>query len=251
MRALGIFVAFGLVLAAALGIGAKRLDEIASARHELVLRAGGESYFIPSQFVRDDGWRTNLLRAGGCWDARDAAMLAGMASFAGCDRVHRVHLVLPAALLGPDVFHQPQFGVDFWPSYQPPAEELSELGEAWRGRGHWAARSSIWRADWRLWRIETPASPWVYLLTSEPRTGEGNELAQLYAGRCYRPEHASDAGMTCAFALHVGMSAVLEFSLGADEVMSFAMMRDALIGLADRWREAPAVAVSESFGPSA
>ncbi len=241
MRALAIVFAVGLALAAAFLIGVKGLDEIANGRPEVAIRAGSETYFIPTKFVRAAGWRAVFLRAGGCWDARDAAMVAGLSSFVGCDHLHRVSLALPTSLLGPDVamsLHKPEIVAMFWPTYQPPADQTSELADAWAGRGTWAGRRSILRADWQLWRIEMPAGPWVYLLSRAPEHGDGDELRRLYAGRCYRPEKASDAGMTCSFALRIGASAVLEFSLSADEMMSFVALREALMARAGEWRGA-------------
>ena len=254
MRALAIVCVLSLALGAALFAGKMRLEASATARADVAVRAGGETYFIPAKFVRTDGWHTDLLRVAGCWDARDAAMIAGLASFAGCDTRHRVALPLPTAMFGLDVamgVHNPNISAVFWPNYEPPADQTAQLGEAWAGRGAWAGRRSILRADWQMWRLETPASPWVYLLSNVPQKGDADELARLYAGRCYRPEKGSDAGMTCGFALHVGERAVLEFALGADEMMSFVSLREALLKRVGEWRKRSAAWANGSSSPSA
>jgi hypothetical protein len=251
MRALAVLVAFVAALAAAAFVGKTKLEAMANAHADVAVRAGNETYFIPAKLVRTDGWRTDLLRVAGCWDARDAAMVAGISSFAGCDTSHRVPLALPTSMFGLDVamgVHKPIIAATFWPNYTPPADQTAQLADAWAGRGAWAGRRSILRADWQMWRVETPASPWVYLLSNVPQKGDADELRQFYAGRCYRPEKASDAGMTCSFALHVGASAVLEFNLAADEMMSFVSLREALMARAGAWRKAP---VNGSSSPSA
>ena len=254
MRAVAILGAFIAAAAAALFFGKMQLDATANARGDVAVRAGSETYFIPAKFVRTDGYRTDLLRVAGCWDARDAAMISGIASLAGCDTSHRVPLVLPTSIFGLDVamgIHKPQINAVFWPNYVAPDEVTAELADAWGGRGTWAGRRSILRADWQMWRLESAASPWVYLLANVPQKGDEAELGRLSAGRCYRPEKSSDAGMTCNFALHIGETAVLEFTLGADEMMSVVALREALQARAAEWRKGPAVAVSENSGPSA
>jgi hypothetical protein len=254
MRALGITVAIIALLGAAFFVGMAQLDRFQNAHPDVAVRAGSETYFIPANFVRTDGWRTDLLRLAGCWDARDAAVISGIAMFAGCDTARRVPLVLPTSIFGLDVamgIHKPQINAVFWPNYVAPDDVTAELGDAWAGRGSWAGRRSILRADWQMWRLESAASPWVYLLADVPKTGDEAELGRLSAGRCYRPEKSSDAGMTCNFALHIGESAVLEFTLGADEMMSVVALREALQARAAEWRKGEAVAVSGSSGPSA
>jgi len=244
-RAVAIVVAVMLAIGAGALIGAKRLDEIAAARPFLALSSGAETYFIPTSLVRSSGLRVQLMRLAGCWDARDGAYLAATGSFVDC-RVKSVVLTVPTSVLDPSVregFYKPELGVRFWPVYSPPVLEIGDLAEAMRGERDWASRQVTLRADWKLWRVESAASPWVFLLLDEPKSGELAELTRLYAGRCYRAERIGDAGMTCNFALRTGTSAAIEFSLGADEMMSFPAWRDALQARAAEWRRAPAMAL--------
>jgi hypothetical protein len=245
-RVAGIIMAVLLATAAGMLIGAKRLDDIAAARPDLALRSGADTYFIPSGFVRSGGWRIQLMRVAGCWDARDAAILAAAASISGCRSMRGVELALPLALLAPEVaqaFHKPQLKAVFWPSYEPPDEDIAALADALAGRGDFAARKIVLHEEWKLWRVESAASPWVYLLFDQPRSRDVREAARLYAGRCYRPVRMSDAGVTCSFALHAGASAVIEFALGPDEVMSFVPLREALLARAAEWRREARVSV--------
>jgi len=232
--------------AAALFFGRMWLDATTQARGDVAVQAGKELYYIPAKFVRTDGWRTDLMRVAGCWDARDAAMVSGIGPMVGCDTVRRVPLMLPTSIFGLDVglgIHKPEIEAVFWPNYVAPDEVTEELSDAWAGRGAWVGRSSILRADWQMWRLESGSSPWVYLLANVPQKGDAEELGRLSAGRCYRPEKSSDAGMTCNFALHIGETAVLEFTLGADEMMSVVALRHALQARAAEWRKGSAVAL--------
>ena len=88
-----------------------------------------------------------------------------------------------------------------------------------------------------LFRVESAASPWVHLLTHEPQVGDEAELERFYAGRCYRPEPMSDAGITCTFVLRIGGNAAIEYELGPDEMMSFVPIRDGLMAKTANWRE--------------
>lgn len=254
MRMRAIVFVLGLALSGlALFAGKMQLDRM-PAHADVAVRAGEETYFIPARVVRTEGWQTDLMRAAGCWDARDAAIISGIQTLAGCDKVRRVSLALPISMLGLDVamvVHKPVLAMTFWPVYEPPIDEVAGLMEAWGGKGAWAGRRSVLRADWQLWRLETPGSEWVYLLANAPQKGDEAELSRLYAGRCYRPEKESDAGMTCNFALRAGTSAVMEFALSADEMMSFAALREALMARASEWRRGPGTAISGSFAPSA
>jgi hypothetical protein len=250
-----VAVAMAVVLAMGAGalIGAKRLDEIAAARPVLAVRSAGETYFIPTEYVRSSGLRVQLMRLAGCWDARDGAYLEAAVSVVDC-RARSVALTLPAPLFGETVaamFRAPKLNARFWPAYVVPSEDLKDIADAMRGEREWAGRQVTLRADWKLWRVESTAGPWVFLLSDAPKRGDFAELSRLYAGRCYRPERIGDAGMTCDFVLRVGTEAAVEFSLGADEMMSFASLRDALLARVGEWRREPAVALSGSFGPSA
>lgn len=243
-RVVAVIGAILLAMGAGAVIGAKRLDEIAAARPVLAVRSGAEVYPIPTEFVRSSGLRVQLMRLAGCWDARDGAYLAAAGYAVDCGTRH-VALDVPASLFGADVadsFHKPKLEVLFWPTYSPPPDDVRDLSDAYQGRGDWTGRLVTVRADWKLWRVESAASPWVFLLSGEPRRGDAAELASLYAGRCYRPERVGDAGMTCNFVLRTGASAAIEFSLGPDEMMSFPAWRDGLQTLAADWRKAPAVA---------
>jgi hypothetical protein len=248
MRVFGIVLAIVLAAATGLVVGAKRLDEVAAARADLAVRSGAETYYIPSEFVRSSGWRVQMARLSGCWDARDAAMLAGMSSMFDCSAPHGVALALPVAQLGEELaqsFHKQRLALVFWPHYEPTPDDLLPLANAFAGYGDFAQRQITLRQDWKLWRIETPASPWVYLTNGELRSRDGFELRRLYAGRCYRPEHVGDAGMTCDFTLRVGAEAAVQFSLGADEMMSFPSLRDALLARVVAWRRDAAVAAAQ------
>ena len=243
-RFVAIALAVLLTAGAGLLVGAKRLDEIAAARPVLAVRSGAETYLIPTSFVRSSGLSVQLMRLAGCWDARDRAYFAAAASVVDCP-AHSVKLALPSSLFGEPVaeaFRGGQLEARFWPSYWPPSQDVSDLLEAVRGQRDWSGRQMMLRADWKLWRVESAASPWVFLLSDEPKRGDLAELSRLYAGRCYRPERSGDAGMTCDFALRVGASAAIEFSLEADEMMSFPSLRDALLTKVDEWRHEPAVA---------
>lgn len=246
MRIVGIILAVLAATAAGLLVGVKRLDEIAASRADLAVRSGGETYFIPSAFVRSGGLSVQLMRLAGCWDARDAPYVEAAASLSDCGKVHSIKLVLATSALGADVaqtIHKPSLTLFFWPEYRPPDEEIVAVDGAIAARGDFSGRQVTWREDWKLWRVEVAASPWVYLLIDQPRSGDMRELARLYAGRCYRPERVGDAGMTCEFALRVGSAAVVEFSLGADEMMSFVQVREALLARVAEWRREPQVSM--------
>jgi len=251
-RIVAIALAVVLVTGASALVGAKRLDEIAAARPALAVRSGSETYLIPTMYVRSSGLSVQLMRLAGCWDARDAAYVAAAASVVDC-RVRRVELALPSALFGDAVtetFRAPELKARFWSAYWPPQSDVVDLFDAIGGHREWVGRQVVLHQDWKLWRVESPTSPWVFVLTDQPRAGGLAELSRLYAGRCYRPERGSDAGMTCDFALRVGASAAIEFALGADEMMSFPSLHDAVLARVGEWRREPP-SVSGNFGPSA
>lgn len=244
-RLIAIIGAVLLTMGAGVLVGAKRLDEVAAARPVLAVRSGPETYLIPTAFVRSGGLRVQLMRLAGCWDARDGAYFVAAASFVDC-RVRSIALALPAPMFGDAVtetFRARELDARFWPVYVAPSQELADLAGAMRGQRDWAGRQVTLRADWKLWRVESTTSPWMFLLSAEPKHGDVAELSRLYAGRCYRPERVGDAGMTCDFALRVGAEAAIEFSLGADEMMSFVGLRDALLARVGEWRREPAVAM--------
>ena len=58
---------------------------------------------------------------------------------------------------------------------------------------------------------------------------------RLDAGRRYRPEPASDAGITCTFVLRIGNKAAIEYNLGPDEMMSFVPVRKGLMAKTSSW----------------
>ena len=231
MRALLIWCALGAGL-----IGLKaHLDRTAAKYPDVAVRAGSETYFIPRQFVRNDGWRADAQRLAGCWDAREAGLVPVAASVTACGE-RPLDLNIPANLLGlaaAEALRGHPLAATFWPSYAPPTEHLTQAAEAWRGQGAWTNRSVARRSDWQLVQIVSPASPWIYLLTAEPATGD---LAKVYAGRCYRPEPLSDVGMTCELVLRIGNRAAIEYALGPDEVMQFSVLRESLLAQASIWR---------------
>lgn len=229
-----IWCAIGLGL-----IGLKaHVDRMQLKYADVAVNAGAKTYLIPRAFVESDGWRADLMRVAGCWDAREAGVLPVAASIAGCGGERSLRLRIPARSLGPDadaaLRGQPLEAV-FWISYRPPVEHMPQLVNAWAGRDEWTGRFVVQRDDWHLMRLQSVRSPWVPLLNAEPQTGDPNELAQLYAGRCYRPDALSDIGMTCAVALRLAGGAVVEFALGPDEIAQFGLLREAVAGQVARW----------------
>ena len=233
MRALLIWCALGAGL-----IGLKaHLDHTAAKYPEVAVRAGGDTYFIPRAFVRTNGWRADVQRLAGCWDAREAGLVPVAAPVAACGSVP-LELEVPASAFGADgetALRGKPLRAIFWPSYAPPAEHLVQLVDAWSGKGQWLGRSIAVRRDWQLATIASANTPWIHLLTGEPKSGSPGELASLYAGRCYRPEPLSDVGMTCDVAIRL-KGAAIEYSLGPDEAASFALLRSAIRQYTDRLR---------------
>lgn len=233
MRALLIWCALGAGV-----IGLKvHLDRTAAKYPDVAVRAGSDTYFIPRAIVRSNSWRADVQRLAGCWDVREAGVLPLAAPVAGCG-TEPLQLELAATTLGPEseaALRGKPLAAAFWPTYQPPAEHIAQLVDAWNGKGQWAGRSVAQRGDWQLTMIVSSNTPWVHLLTAEPKTGSPGELASLYAGRCYRPEPLSDVGMTCDVAIRLN-GAAIEYALGPDEVMSFATLQSALRSQAEAWR---------------
>ncbi|MCE9522931.1 MAG: hypothetical protein K8S25_10935 [Alphaproteobacteria bacterium] len=247
-RALLIWCAFG---ASVIGLKAY-LDRTVLKYPDVAVRAGSEVYLIPRRMVDGDGWRADLMRLAGCWDVREAGVISAASHMANCNGTRALPLKIPAKDLGPDAeitLQQKPLPVLFWRAYAPPDDHVPQLVDAWAGRGSWAGRKLILRADWQLFRIEAPGTPWVYLLTREPETGKAEELASLYAGRCYRPEQMSDIGINCDFVLPIGANAAIEYSLGPDEIVSMVPLREGVVSVTSSWRNpalsrpgAPAVA---------
>jgi hypothetical protein len=223
----------------ALVIGTKAyLDRTVLQYPDVAVRAGADTYFIPRAMVKTEGWTADLQRLAGCWDAREGGLISAASELANCNGANGLPLKIPAQDLGADAqigLHDKPLPVQFWRAYTPPDDHLPQLAKAWAGAGEWAGRRLILRADWRMFRLEAPGTPWVYLLKMEPQRGTAEELAGLYAGRCYRPEPMNDAGLTCNFVLPVGPGAAIEYSLGPDEMMSMVPLRDGLIAATSSW----------------
>jgi hypothetical protein len=232
MRAVAIWCAIGfsvLALKAHLDLTGQKYADVAVA-------SAGTTYFIPRPWVRSEGWRADLMRLAGCWDAREPGLVGAAAAIA-CEKSRRLNLVVPTADLGGDVaaaLRAERFAAVFWSQYEPPADQLEEFEAAWRGEGDWRGRQATWRDDWGLWRVETGPSPWVYLMADAPKSSDGGDLRRSYAGRCYRPERASDAGMSCSFVLR-DAAAALEFALTSDEMMCFVALLQALTSILNGW----------------
>ena len=241
-RALLIWCAIGLAVIALKA----HLDRTALKYPDVALRAGEEIYYVPRDMVGGDkGFRADFQRLAGCWDAREPGLLPAAAVIADCGTAQSVRLKVVAKSLGMDAeigLRGKPLALTLWPDYRPPGEHLPQLVDAWARKGTWADRRIILRADWMLFRVESAGSPWVHLLTHEPQKGDDAELANLYAGRCYRPEQQSDAGITCTFVLRIGPKAAIEYELGPDEMMSFVPIRDALMAKTTAWRK-PMLAV--------
>jgi hypothetical protein len=220
-------------------IGLKATVDRAQLKYDdVAVKAGTVTYFIPRVFIAGDGWRADLLRVTGCWDAREAGVLPVAASLAGCGGERSLGLRIAARSLGAEAdaaLRGATLDAVFWTTYAPPAEHLQQLVHAWAGHGEWTGRFAVHRDDWQLVRLESVRSPWVPLLTAEPQTGDPAELAALYAGRCYRPDALSEVGMTCSVALRLAGGAVVEYEVGADEITQFAVLRGAVAGQAASW----------------
>jgi hypothetical protein len=232
-----IWCAFGVAV-----MGLKlHLDRTALQYPDVAVRAGEETYYIPREMIEGtNGFRTDFQRLAGCWDAREAGLLPAAAAIAQCGTAKSMRLDIAAKVLGADAeiaLRAKPLDVTFWPDYEPPGEHLPALVEAWARRGQWAGRKIVLRADWMVFRLETPNAPWVHLLTHEPTNGDEAELRRLYAGRCYRPEPTSDAGITCTMVLRVGGNAAVEYELGPDEMMSLVPIRDGLVAATANWRK--------------
>lgn len=213
------------------------VDRAHSKYADVAVRAGTTTYFIPRAFVEGEGWRADMMRVAGCWDAREAGVLP-VSGLSSCDSERSLNLRIAARSLGADAdaaLRGVALDVVFWPSYVPPAQHLQQLAHAWAARGEWTGRFAVHRDDWQLVRLESVRSSWVPLLTAEPQTGDPSELAALYAGRCYRPDTLSEIGMTCTVALRLAGGAVVEYEVGPDEIAQFAMLRRSVQAQVGSW----------------
>lgn len=230
MRALLLWCALGAGL-----IGFKAyLDRTAAKYPDIAVNAGSVTYFIPRAYANDGGWLGDMKRIAGCWDAREAGVLP-LAGPADCNATRALHLKLPRRTTEAES-PMPGREVTFRTGYAPPAEHFAMLTDAWSGKGQWLGRAVVMRGDWQLVLLASSASPWMLLLSAQPLSGSLAELESLYAGRCYRPEPLSDAGMTCDLVLRLDGGSALEYSLGPDEIMNFVPIRDALRTEAAAWR---------------
>lgn len=229
-----IWCALGLGL-----IGLKAYVDRAHSKYaDVAVRAGAATYFIPRAFVASEGWRADMMRVAGCWDAREAGVLPAVSGLTSCDGERSLNLRIAARSLGADAdaaLRGVALDAVFWPSYAPPAQHLQQLAHAWAARDEWTGRFAVHRDDWQLVRLESVRSSWVPLLIAEPQTGDPSELATLYAGRCYRPDTLSEIGMTCTVALRLAGGAVVEYEVGADEIAQFAMLRGAVQAEVASW----------------
>lgn len=234
MRALAIWCLFGAVV-----LGTKmQLDWTAASRPDVAVRAGAATYFIPSKFIRVESWRADLLRLAGCWDARDDGMvMASMIGGCESDRPMRIHLQ-PADIGGSAAANLPdrRYKFLFWPRYHAPQNFVEELKAAWAGRNEFAGRHLVDMPEWKLMRVESAGSPWSYLLTAAPQRGDDAEFAQLYAGRCFRPQSWMLAGFACDFALRLDGGAGVEFALGPEESAAYLSVRNSVLDRFAAWR---------------
>ena len=234
--ALLIWCVFGAAL-----IGLKvHIDQSALKYSDVAVRTDGrEVYHIPRSIIESGGWRDDLLRFAGCWDAREAGVLPMAASLAGCEARPALRLRIPAEQLGAEAsaaLNGQPLNASFWQSYTPPAAHMAMLSQAWAGQGEWAGRYVVPRDDWQSVRLETVNTPWVPLLVSEPASGDPAVLALLYAGRCYRPDAHSDIGMTCSVVIRLRNGAAIEYEVGPDQIGAFLALRSAVLGRVAGWR---------------
>lgn len=235
-HAFWIWCALGAVVIGAMGY----LESQSNKYPDVALRAGTDVYFIPRDMIDAKGMRVDLMRVAGCWDARETGLLPIAGVLPDCGSRQAIRLGVPAKSLGPDAevtLRGKPLQIVFWPAYVAPSEHVPELEAAWAGKNEWAGRKVVLRADWQLFRVEAAGSPWVHLLSAEPTKGDAEELQRLYAGRCYRPEKMTDAGITCSFVQRVGPSAAIEFELGPDEMMSVVQVREGLRIATGTWKK--------------
>ncbi|MEQ1752562.1 MAG: hypothetical protein ABL973_00350 [Micropepsaceae bacterium] len=218
-------------LAGLVALGMKaHLDLTAAKYPDIAVRAGNSVYHVPRTIVtNEESWRADVARLSGCWDAREAGVLGFTSTVTGCDRPRALHLDF-ARLPGADLSLLGRYALNaaFWRNYQPPAEQLRELS------GVWGRVPVAYRSDWQLFRIDVPGTPWVYLLAAMPKSRE--QITDVFAGRCFRSDFATDIGMSCSFVEHLDSRAALEYSFGPDAVPEFAAMRASALDVVRRWK---------------
>ena len=222
-------------------IGLKAELDLSAARYpDVALRSGDNVYLVPRQVIKNvDGWRADLLRLAGCWDARERGVVQAAAGFARCSGPVALQLDLSrlsTTIDGDRVDSGAPADVALWRNYAPASEHVRELNDAWWGRGAWVQRRVVAHAQWQLLRMESPGTPWVYLLRAEPSPSQGGDVSASYAGRCFRPDFGSDLGMTCSFVAQLGAGAAVEYALGPDDVGTYPAIRDRLLALVRRWK---------------
>ena len=230
-------IAWCVAGAGLLGLKA-HLDLTAGKYPDVAVRAGTAVYFVPRDLVKNiDGWRADLLRLSGCWDARESGVVQAAASLAGCAEPLALQLDLTRlsrTIDGDAVTDGAPKDFALWRNYAMPAEQLLDLRQAWAGEGAWTNRNVVDRGDWQLFRIESAGTPWIYLLRAAP--DRSVDIAAYYAGRCFRPDSVGDLGMSCSFVSHLGHGVALEYTLEADRLSRFALIRDRSAVLVRSWR---------------
>ena len=226
------WIGFGAAL-----LGLKALLDVSAQRFpDVAVRAASTFYRLPSVIVSNgEGWRSDLMRLAGCWDARHEGFVAGLAGVAGCDAPRA--LMLDVSRLAAPPAQLAAHGVDvvFWTRYNPPHSHLQALSPL-VGRV-----STQFSAAWQLHRMDEPGTPWVYLMTREPLTLA--DAAHAYAGRCYRADVGSDIGMTCTLVERLEGGAALSYSLGPEGVAMMPAIRDEVSTLVRGWSGARGVPV--------
>lgn len=214
----------------ALVVGLKaHLDLRARDKADIAVRAAGAVYRIPSAIVTNgEGWRVDLKRLAGCWDVRHAGLLPALAPAARCSEARALALDLAKLEGRPAVLSAHAVNVVFWTRFEPPVSHLQALVALVGSVG--PQHSS----RWQLYRLDEPGTPWVYLLTHVPRTGA--EVADAYAGRCYRADIGTDIGMTCTLVERLPGGGALAFSLGPEGVVVLPDVRAEAVALAQGWR---------------
>lgn len=223
----------GLIAWCALGaavVGIKaHLDLRARDQADIAVRAADIVYRIPSSIVTNgEGWRTDLMRLAGCWDARQAGLVPALAPAADCDEARALALDLARLEVRPAQLSAYAVDVVFWTRFEPPASHLQALSGL---VGQVAPQHS---SRWQLYRLDEPGTPWVYLLTYPPRTVA--EASAAYAGRCYRADIGTDIGMTCSLVERLPGGGALSFSLGPEGVAVLPGVRLEAVALVQGWR---------------